>query len=126
MTSSLKDRVQKLLRHCKQAGAAVALPVVHQGRVVARLEPVSWQDAERPEAIALLARWRERANPFFPAQFPVTLPGTQRWLLKQLLEVPDRILFWVRGIDRQAVGHVGLFRFDWDGPSVEIDNIVRG
>src|SRR2546430_10207579 len=90
------------------------------------MEPVRWHEAERQHAIALLGRWRERASPFFPAQFPVTLPGSQRWLLKQLLEVPDRILFWVRGSDGRAVGHVGLFRFDWDDPSVEIDNIVRG
>src|SRR5205823_1503819 len=24
------------------------------------------------------------------------------------------------------VGHVGLFRFDFGGPSVEVDNVVRG
>ena len=28
--------------------------------------------------------------------------------------------------DGRPVGHVGLFRFDFDGRSVEVDNIVRG
>jgi RimJ/RimL family protein N-acetyltransferase len=128
MSRAIKEAVLDTLRHFKQAGASAAttLPVVHQGQTLARLEPVTWHDAERPEAIRLLARWRERANPYFPAQFPVTEVGTQRWVVKQLLEVPDRILFWVRAIDGRAMGHVGLFRFDWDDPSVEIDNIVRG
>jgi RimJ/RimL family protein N-acetyltransferase len=128
MTRSIKDKVLDTLWQLKQAVgcAAMHLPVVQHGQTVARLEPVTWQDATRPEAVKLLAAWREAANPFFPAQFPVTLAGTQRWVVKQLLEVPDRLLFWVKGNDGTAVGHVGLFRFDWDARSVEIDNIVRG
>jgi RimJ/RimL family protein N-acetyltransferase len=128
MPSSLRDRVLGTIEQFKQAVgcATITLPVNRQGQTVARLEPVTWQDAERAEAIRLLARWREGANAFFPAQFPVTLAGTQRWVVKQLLEVPDRILFWVKSRDGTAIGHVGLFRFEWDEPSVEIDNIVRG
>ena len=43
-----------------------------------------------------------------------------------MLETADRILFWVKTADGRPVGHVGLFRFDFESKSVEVDNIVRG
>ncbi len=128
MTTPMRDVVLPALRRFKEVGASpeTTLALVEGGRVVGRLEPLSWADALRPEATALLAKWREKANPFFPSQFPVTLEGTQRWLVKGLLETADRVLFWVKTADGRPVGHVGLFRFDFDGQSVEVDNIVRG
>ena len=59
---------------------------IQKGHLIGRLEPLSWADAERPETAPILAKWRETANPFFPSQFPVTLEGTQRWLVKGVLE----------------------------------------
>jgi RimJ/RimL family protein N-acetyltransferase len=124
----MRDRVLPVLRRFKEVGAApeTTLGLVANGRVVGRLEPVAWADVQRPEATALLAKWRDKANPFFPSQFPVTLEGTHHWLVKGLLEVADRILFWVKTADGLPIGHVGLFRFDFDANSVEVDNIVRG
>jgi RimJ/RimL family protein N-acetyltransferase len=128
MDNSLEKTVLSTLRRYKAIGAApeTIFPLIQKGKVIGRLAPVCWADAEQPEAVALLAKWRQRANPFFPAQFPVTLEGTQRWLVKALLETPDRILFWVRTADGRPVGHVGLFHFDFAQKSVEIDNVVRG
>ena len=124
MTTQMQDAVLSALRRFKEIGPSpeTTLPLSGGGR----LEPISWADAEQPEAAALLAKWREKANPFFPSQFPVTLEGTHRWLVKGLLETADRILFWVKTADGRLVGHVGLFRFDFEGKSVEVDNIVRG
>src|SRR5262249_3745634 len=102
------------------------LPVWQQGKTVAWLEPVSRQDAEQTDAVALLARWRAAAAYAFPAQFRVTLAGTQRWLVKQLLDLADRLLFWVNTTQGTRIGHVGLYRFDFERRQVEIDNIVRG
>src|SRR5262249_24949347 len=78
------------------------------------------------ESVARLARWREAAADGFPSQFPVTVAGTQRWLLSGVLQVPDRLLFWVRTNDGRPVGHVGLYHYDSAGRTIEIDNIVRG
>src|SRR5438067_769579 len=124
----MRDVVLPTLRRFKEAGHSpeTTLALVESRRIVGRLEPVAWTDVERPEVTALLAKWREKANPFFPSQFPVTLEGTQRWLVKGLLETADRILFWVKTADGRPVGHVGLFRFDFDARSAEVDNIVRG
>src|SRR5947208_373986 len=74
------------------------LPVLRQGVLVARLEPVTWAD-DCPESIALLADWRRAAADAYPSQFPVTLAGTQRWLIRQLLDLAERSLFWVTGLD---------------------------
>lgn len=128
MPTPMQDIVQTTLRRFKEAGATTetTIPLMDKGTVIGRLEPIGLADAQRPEATALLAKWREKANPFFPSQFPVTLEGTHRWLVKGLLETRDRILFWVKTADGTPVGHVGLFRFDFDQKSVEVDNIVRG
>ena len=128
MAIPLRDVVLAALRRFKEVGAApeTTLPLLQKGRVVGRLEPISWADAAKPETASILAKWREKANPFFPSQFPVTLEGTQRWLIKGVLETADRILFWVRTPNGRPVGHVGLFRFDFDKKGTEVDNIVRG
>jgi RimJ/RimL family protein N-acetyltransferase len=128
MDPSLQEHVLGSIRLLKQGRAMPAewQPIVQNQRTVAWLEPVNWLDADRQEAIELLANWRENAAHAFPSQFPVTLVGTHRWLIRQLLEVPDRLLFWVTGIDGTRVGHLGLFRFNFDRRQVEIDNVVRG
>jgi len=126
--NSLEQRVLDMIQQLKQGPTLRQpwLPIAPEGKVTAWLEPVSWLDADRPQSIALLARWREDAALAFPTQFPVTLAGTQRWLIRQLLEVPDRVLFWVTTLDGTRLGHVGLFRFDFPNRHVELDNVVRG
>src|SRR5882672_8781127 len=104
---------------------ATTLPVLRQGALVARLTPVTWAD-DCPESVALLADWRRAAADAFPSQFPVTLAGTQRWLIRQLLELPERLLFWVTGLNGLRIGHIGLFHFHFPEREVELDNIVRG
>src|ERR1700731_4105275 len=93
MTTPMRDAVLSALRRFKELGPSPETTLALPGD--GRLEPISWADARRPEATALLSKWREKANPFFPSQFPVTLEGTHRWLVKGLLEAPDRIPVWV-------------------------------
>jgi RimJ/RimL family protein N-acetyltransferase len=112
--------------HDLKNGVALQLPVLLDGRPVGTLEPVTWKDAADAESVARLASWREAAADGFPSQFPVTVAGTQRWLLNGVLQVPDRLLFWVRTNDGLPVGHVGLYRYDSAARTIEIDNIVRG
>lgn len=75
--------------------------------------------------IRLLSRWRKKHEVWFPAQFPVTQKRTRDWLKHRVIDESDRLLFMVeeRGIYK---GHVGLFRFDFEAKSCEIDNIVKG
>jgi RimJ/RimL family protein N-acetyltransferase len=129
MNESLKERVLTTISRLKQPGAARdgSLAVHMGGGVPARLVPITWEDVDRPDSIELLARWRETAADAFPSQFPVTLDGTKRWLIHGLLEVPDRLLFWVTtSLEKKRIGHVGVFHYDFDDGGFEIDNIVRG
>ena len=75
--------------------------------------------------IDLLSRWRKMHERWFPSQFPVTSARTKIWLTKQVIEMPDRLLFMIRVHDTY-IGHVGLYRFDFVHKTCEIDNIVRG
>ena len=79
------------------------------------------------KTIQLLAKWRDRSNIWFPAQFPVTFKGTKEWAREQLLEKKDRILFFLQ-IEGQKFpfGHVGLYRFNYSKRACEIDNVIRG
>jgi RimJ/RimL family protein N-acetyltransferase len=96
------------------------------GRSLGWLIPVTWDDAESRDAVTLLADWRHAAADAFPSQFPVTLEGTGGWLRQQVLEVPDRLLFWVCDLDGNRLGHLGVFRFHEAQRHIEVDNVVRG
>jgi RimJ/RimL family protein N-acetyltransferase len=75
--------------------------------------------------IRLLARWRKKHEKWFPSQFPVSETRTASWLKKQVLDHPGRLLFMLRVHDIY-MGHLGLFRFDFEKKTCEIDNIIRG
>lgn len=82
---------------------------------------------ENSGVISSLAVWRQKSNFWFPSQFKVTLEGTKKWALDQLLKKKDRILFFlqVEG-GKKPFGHIGLYRFDYEKKSCEIDNVIRG
>ncbi|MFA5793888.1 MAG: GNAT family protein [Candidatus Brocadiia bacterium] len=75
--------------------------------------------------MGLLANWRKQHEMWFPAQFKVTVEGTTKWFQKGVIETPDRLLFVIK-VKNKYIGHIGLFRFDYDKNICEIDNIVRG
>ena len=80
---------------------------------------------EDQEIIRLCAKWRKQHEDWFPARFTVTVDGTARWLKNGVVETPDRLLFMI-SVNEAYLGHVGLFRFEFDDEDCEIDNIVRG
>ena len=78
-----------------------------------------------PEIIRLLATWRKRSERWFLKQFKITLKGTRQWLNNNVIKTPDRLLFMIK-VKNKYVGHIGLFRFNFNNHTCEIDNIVRG
>lgn len=79
----------------------------------------------KPKIIKLLAKWRKKHEQWFPSQFKVTLSETKKWLRDKVINAPDRLLFIIN-IDDEYIGHIGLFRFNFNDTACEIDNIVRG
>ena len=110
----------------KGPSTARELAIKVNGDTVGALEPITVATLDSEQEVELLAKWRDKAQPWFPSQFKVTKEGTKNWVDKQLLRLNDRILFYVKSSSGERVGHVGLFRFDFAQQHCEIDNIVRG
>ncbi|MEM6812437.1 MAG: GNAT family N-acetyltransferase [Pseudomonadota bacterium] len=98
----------------------------NDGQKMGYLLPIGEEHKNNDEIIKLLSNWRENSQKYFPSQFKVTEEGTKNWLQKALIEAADRILYLVYDERDKPVGHVGLFRFDYQNQSCELDNIVRG
>jgi RimJ/RimL family protein N-acetyltransferase len=90
-----------------------------------RLSLLTAKHLNNQDITCLLTKWRKQHEWWFPAQFNVTEEGTARWLKSQVIETPDRLLFMIES-DGTYIGHIGLFRFDFEKNECEIDNIVRG
>lgn len=89
------------------------------------LVPVSECHADLPSVVRLLTEFRKPITTF-PSFFEVTEERTHRWLRAHLLDVPDRILFFVVDPTGQIIGHVGLTHCLSPERTMELDNIVRG
>lgn len=128
MDAAYQERVLSTIRNLKVAAPRTGnwFAIFDHDECMTSLDPVTWQDVDDPESIRLLAEWREAAQNSFPAIFPVSLEGTRRWLTKQVLELPDRMLFWVKSPQGQKIGHAGIYRIDFEERSLELDNVVRG
>jgi RimJ/RimL family protein N-acetyltransferase len=128
MDTEHQQFVLETIRNVKIAAAHSGnwFAIFDRDECMAGLDPVTWQDVDDPDSIERLARWREAAQNSFPAIFPVTLEGTRRWLIKQVLELPDRMLFWVKSSEGEKIGHAGIYRIDFEEESLELDNVVRG
>ncbi|MDO8269849.1 MAG: GNAT family N-acetyltransferase [Candidatus Levybacteria bacterium] len=94
--------------------------------IIGYLEAITTRDEKDNAVIKDLKVWREKNQQAFPSQFKVTLKGTRSWFKAQLIGKNDRILFFVKDLDGNRVGHVGLYRFDYKKHTCEIDNVIRG
>ena len=125
-----RDQLNRIIESLKCVSdenvSEYSLPIVTNGRPVGRLRPITQSSLEKESDIELLAKWRQSAQYWFPSQFNITHEGTKRWLEKQVLELKDRILFFVEKEADIPIGHLGLFRIDYKNKSCEIDNVVRG
>lgn len=127
LDTTLQNQVEALFNKLKQQNSTFVSHRFAWDGVPFVLHPITYDDSENQALIRLLARWRSRANYWFPSQFKVTQKGTRIWLKDQLLDKKDRILFLAyRENDPLPFAHVGLYRFDYQKKLCEIDNVIRG
>ncbi len=81
--------------------------------------------AHRKSLMELLGGWRKRNEFWFNVQFKVTTKRTTKWFKERVIGAPDRLLFMIK-VRNEYIGHVGLFRFNFNKKTCEIDNIIRG
>lgn len=106
--------------------SAVEIPIVDAGKKIGSLQPITVKSLDSEADIELLASWRQASQNWFPSQSAITTEGTKRWLEKALLSISDRILFFVCNEAGEKVGHLGLYRFDYEKRFCELDNVIRG
>lgn len=116
-----RENVSDIIQKYKSEKSAT-LPM-ENGRKLVAINADSLKDDKQ---IELLTKWRKENQHAFPSQFNVTFEGTKNWTDKQLLQLKDRILFFANDEKNQPIGHVGLFRFDYQKKACELDNIIRG
>lgn len=108
---------------------AQKIPIYNpQKELIAYLKPLTKNTLSNDDEIALLAKWRKENSFAFPSIFRVTKKGTKIWLENQLLKNSTRILFFIESaeIKFKLIGHIGLYSFDFQAGTCEIDNVVRG
>lgn len=94
------------------------------GAFVSVLRPVDRAAADDPALVSALTEWRLRHRENFLSVFTPTARRTRRWLAQSVLDAPDRVLFLITDERGDSLGHIGLSRID--GPSAEVDNVLRG
>ncbi len=90
----------------------------------AYLKILSEADAEDPNIVETIARWRNKNKEFFFTQFIATTEGTKEWL-KAITKDINREFFMIYNKEtNKPIGHFGLKgRFDEE---VELDAVLRG
>jgi len=117
----------RILKHGKEISAPSKMEAILPNGGKLEIYVITKNMLDEDLVIKLLAKWRDKANVWFPAQFKVTLKGTKKWAHEQLIDKKDRILFFFKVKDEKVpFAHAGLYRFDYEKHSCEIDNVIRG
>ena len=103
--------IQTLFRWFKE-GPPGAIPIEHDQRSVGMLQAATWEDAGGAAADRLDS-WHGR--------------GTgRRWLVESVLNTPDRVLFWVKDVRGEMIGHVGLSGLDALSGTITVGDVICG
>jgi RimJ/RimL family protein N-acetyltransferase len=121
------DKIAALLRAIKRGGgdtAGFSGAIRWDDRVIGAIRPLHRADASDEALLARLATWRNRHRSAFFTQFEATVESTRIWLVKLILDDPQRILFLVSDDANRPIGHCGAR--DIQSAGAEIDAIIRG
>ena len=104
------------------------LPVYDDtGELTAYLRPISANYRTTIKDCALLmGNWRAENPSISDSVFDITVERTEKWLDNLIIGRDDRLLFMIKTLDGQYIGHVGYSSFNYDDRTAEIDSILRG
>ncbi|MFZ2456932.1 MAG: GNAT family N-acetyltransferase [Candidatus Altiarchaeia archaeon] len=98
-----------------------------KGNIVGHMSPCQAKEVmDTSKLIPLFAQWRNENNYAFASQPKATPEGTSKWYDNYLINLDDRILFIIKTIDGEPIGHMGLWTFDYEKKTCEIDNLIKG
>jgi RimJ/RimL family protein N-acetyltransferase len=77
------------------------------------------------ESVSLITNWRNQYWHGFLTKFEASEKNTLKWLDKEIIQNPERILFFII-LKKQKIGHVGIMNYNKNFNTIEIDNVLRG
>ena len=127
----LREQVRKLFRRYKyedNRDGHLDMPIKDaKGNIVGQLSPCQVKSImDTSKIIPLFAQWRNENNHAFASQPKATAEGTSKWYDNYLINLDDRILFLIKTPEGEPFGNMGLWTFDYEKKTCEIDNMIRG
>jgi hypothetical protein len=105
------EQLRTLFRWFKE-GPPGAIPIVSDGRSLGLLQAAGWEDAGTVGVLDRLARWHP--------------PSSARGWLVERLQDADGVLFWIKDVRGQTVGHAGLSHLDPEAGTVALSDVHCG
>lgn len=96
------------------------------GIEIGHLKPITKKMIDNDRTIvSKLTTWRNQSSKHFFTTFIATEERTKRWLLNQVLNKSDKLLFLIySNSSPNFLGHLGFTNFN--NNTLELDNLVRG
>lgn len=118
------DTVRGIIHEIKETNTIVDI-VDAQGTRIWTLEPINSIYRNDSNAVQRLMQWRNNALYAYLDRAPVTYEGTGKRLEAAIINNDMRLLFFVRNLEWDFIGHIWLYSFDEESQSCEIDNVLR-
>lgn len=114
-----KDEVLSLFRDIKASG--MKLPFMHNGAQY-YLQAVSKKEAEDPQCIDLLTKWKEASMPALLSHFCVNREYMEKAMAHYIAQLRDYILFFITD-GKTLYGQVGLDEFAFQKQECVLDGL---
>ena len=122
---SLKGPTGRVLIEKNQTGPDVlSLEYVTKGNQKLRLEAFTYDVLSNTNLVNQLCDIRKYNSNRFPSQTQITNESTHNWLKINVLDIKDRMLFWVVDSMANRIGHLGIRSISLSEKSCELDAIA--
>ena len=120
-------RIIKKYKRSNKQDILRLLPIYKESEIVGYMRPLTFDYSQTLfNIVKVLSDWR-RDNPTAgTGTFVVTDERTEKWLIKNVLDNEDRIIFLITDLKGDYIGHIGLAEFDEENLSADIDAVLRG
>lgn len=109
----------KKLKEIKDRGCVDFMKIKHDGKdVILKLVD------ESDETVNLLYSWRKKYRDMFATDFQMNEEKTRKWIKKDILENPERILFMIY-FNNKKIGNIGTAVYDKTTNSARLDNMMK-
>src|SRR5690349_20905569 len=113
--SSYHEKIKNIKEHSDKDFMEIHY---HDDKIILKLVDTS------DDTIHLMTEWRRKNWQWFGTKFEVKEESTKQWI-SNVINDPDRILFLIV-VKNKKIGQFGIYHYDENDNSIEIDNILMG